>query len=611
MAFLYPAFLVGALAIALPIVLHLLRRDAAPDVPFSAVRLLHRSPIERSRRRRLRDILLLAARIAALMLLATAFARPYLTGATAGSTLRIVAVDRSFSMGTPDRFSHALSLARAAIDEASAGDRVCLIAFDDRAEVIAAPAGPGNARAALTALKPGFGATRFAPVIAQALEIAAGDPVRVIMITDLQRNGWEDEQPLTVPAGMQVEVRDAGAPPPNAAVTQVRVEADRVIASVANSSRSAVEGVARIRIDGRELASAPFRAPADGTIDVQIPYRSGNRGALAVAIDDPQGYPADNVRFALLDPPAATHVLLAADAAAAQPGLYFSRALEAAQEHAIDVRPVSGAEIATLSAAAAKEPIVLTVLSTRGLNGRARENTAAFVRDGGGLLVFAGNDVEPAVIASLAGAPDLRASARQETLTLSLSDVRHPVFRPFGPLAANLGQIRFDRSWRVVANGWDVAARFTDGSPALLEREVDRGRVLLFASDVDRQWNDFPLHPAFVPFVVEAVRHAARSATREREYLVGNAPAGVPRDPGIHQTPGGRTVAVNVDPRESGAARLTPGEFADMLTPTSEAAPPGRQASGARHAEARQSLWQYGLVLMLVVLVVESVIGRG
>ncbi|HEV3484506.1 MAG TPA: BatA domain-containing protein, partial [Vicinamibacterales bacterium] len=86
MNFLYPAFLLGALAIAVPVVLHLLRRDVAPEVPFSAVRLLRQSPIEQSRRRRLRDLFLLAARTAALLLLAAAFARPYLSGgaATAG-----------------------------------------------------------------------------------------------------------------------------------------------------------------------------------------------------------------------------------------------------------------------------------------------------------------------------------------------------------------------------------------------------------------------------------------------------------------------------------------------------------------------------------------------
>src|SRR5512132_560999 len=112
MSFLFPAFLFGAVAVAIPIVLHFLRRDVAPEVPFTAVRLLQRSPLERSRRRRLRDILLLAARVAALLLLAFAFARPYIAGAAGSAAgMWIVAVDRSFSMGAPGRFERALELA--------------------------------------------------------------------------------------------------------------------------------------------------------------------------------------------------------------------------------------------------------------------------------------------------------------------------------------------------------------------------------------------------------------------------------------------------------------------------------------------------------------------
>src|SRR5580765_8040935 len=168
MNFLYPAFLLGALTVAVPIVLHFLRRDVAPEVPFSAVRLLRRSPVARSRRRRLRDLLLLAARIAALLLLAAAFARPYIAGASGSSTIRIVAIDRSFSMGAPGRFAHALELARRAVDEAVPGERVAIVAFDDRADAIAPPGPAAAGRAALAGLEPGFGATRYEPVFATA-----------------------------------------------------------------------------------------------------------------------------------------------------------------------------------------------------------------------------------------------------------------------------------------------------------------------------------------------------------------------------------------------------------------------------------------------------------
>src|SRR5262249_38272095 len=100
LSFLYPAFLAGALAAAVPILLHLPRRESAPLQAFTAVRFLRREPIERTRRRRLIDLLLLALRVAALVLLAFAFARPYLASGSAsgGEPLTVVALDISFSM---------------------------------------------------------------------------------------------------------------------------------------------------------------------------------------------------------------------------------------------------------------------------------------------------------------------------------------------------------------------------------------------------------------------------------------------------------------------------------------------------------------------------------
>ena len=210
MRFLYPTFLVGAIAVAMPIVLHFLRRDVAPEVRFSAVRLLQRSPVARSKRRRLRDLLLLAARVAALLLLAAAFARPYLAGASASSSVRIVAVDRSFSLGAPGRFARALDLARRAVDGASPGERVAIVAFDQSADVVAEPGPAAQARPALDTLRPGFGGTRYAAAFAKAADIAGSAAARLILITDLQRAGWDGEPHAVIPNGLALEVLDVG-----------------------------------------------------------------------------------------------------------------------------------------------------------------------------------------------------------------------------------------------------------------------------------------------------------------------------------------------------------------------------------------------------------------
>ena len=617
MSFLYPAFLLGALAVALPIVLHLLRRDVAPEVPFSAVRLLRKSPIDRTRRRRLRDLILLAARVAALTLLAMAFARPYLTRASGDTRLRIVAVDRSFSMGAPGVFARAVQLAETVVDEAGLAERVAVIAFDDRADVVAAPGAAGDARAALAALRVGDGATRFAPAVAKAIEVAAGSPARVVLISDLQRNGWEDEQPIAIPSALQIDVRDIGPSPPNVAILQVRAEPQRVIASVRNTAAAQFTGTARVKVDGREVASAAMSVPPDETADVVISYSPAARGALAVSIDDRDGFQADNTRYVVLDPPDRTRVLILTAAGAPQSGLYVARALEAASsadERAFDLRSLSGTELSALSPGDAARNAAMVVLSTRGLDRRGRDLLATFVRGGGGLLLAAGPDLDASVLASALGWNHLGIVDQPDgqPLRFSASDIRHPVFRPFGPLAANLGQVRFERIWKLRPEGWEVAARFDDGSAALIERQEGRGRAMVFASDLDRRWNEFPLHPAFVPFIAESVRHVAGSTAPGHEYLVADAPIGTGPAAGVYTAKDGRRVAVNVDVRESATARLTPREFADMLARPQAAAASisGHEAQRAQRLEGRQSLWQYGLVLMLVVLAVESAVGR-
>jgi hypothetical protein len=616
MNFLYPAFLIGALTAAIPIVLHFLRRDVAPEVPFSAVRLLRASPIERSRRRRLRDVLLLAARVAALLLLAAAFARPFVAGTAAGSSaIRIVAVDRSFSMGSADGFARALDLARQAVDAARPGERIAVIAFDDRADLIAGPGPAAEARAALATLHPGFGGTRYGALLAKASETADGAPGRLVIVTDLQRAGWEAQERGILPPGFELEVKESGGPRANLAVTNVQVRKGRIVASIHNSGRESHRGRVRVVRESRDVATAMYEVGSEAAVDVPIPYRGPASGFIAVSIDDPAGVPADNTRYAVLDP-AQHRAALVVSSGARESGLYLSRALGASAEEGdtetIAARIVADSGLAKMDRGDLARYSAVVLLSTRRLDRDARDSIVAAVRSGTGLLIAAAPDVEPLVVSAMFGWQPPLAGVEHagNTMRLSATDLRHPVFRPFGALVANLGQVRFDRVWRVRAEGWDVAARFTDGSPALLERREQNGRVVLLASDVDHRWNDFPLHPAFVPFAIEAVKYASGVHDRAQDYIVGRAPEGAEPRPGVYRAgPDGRAVAVNVDPRESGIAALEPGEFESMV----DRLPSGRVGApdvGARQVEARQSYWQYGLLLMIAALVAESFAGR-
>jgi hypothetical protein len=194
-------------------------------------------------------------------------------------------------------------------------------------------------------------------------------------------------------------------------------------------------------------------------------------------------------------------------------------------------------------------------------------------------------------------------------LSFAPDDSRHPIFRLFGGVGT-LGNVTFARAALVDApDGAEVLARYSDGSPAVVEERTARGRVVVFASDLNNGWNDFPLQPAFVPFVHETLRYLASSRASRSEFLVGDLAGPQGMAPGVITLTGGRHVAVNVDPREFDPARMSADEFRAGVARLNAAAV--QQAGvAAREDEDRQRLWQYALLLMVASLAAEGIIGR-
>ena len=610
MGFLTPLYLAGAALIALPIILHLLRRDVAPPVPFTAVRLLQKSPVDRSRHHRLRDLILLAARVAALLLLAASFARPYVAGAPATGSTTVIAVDRSFSMAAPERFARARTLARQAVDEFPA-ERIAVVAFDERADVVAIPGSAADARAAIAALEPGFGGTRYATAFDKVAELVVNDATaRVVLVSDLQRNGLDDGGAV-LPEGIELIVRDAGAAASNLSITNALVDGARrrAIATVRNYGTTVRAADVRATISGQETVKR-VSIPAGGAADVAFDA-PGDPRTLKVAVDDADGYAADNQRYGVAESRALPRVLIVAGGPGSANGFYLSRALQAEAEEGadFDVRVVTGGALAALTPPEVAAQSVVMILATHGLDRRVGETLRAFLAAGGGLFVAAGPDVDPAVLSTLLEwRPALTPRDARGGGTLAATDLRHPVFRPFDAVAANFGQVAFSRGWLIDAGStWRVVARFTDGAPALAERPAGSGKVLLFTSDVDRRWNDFPLHPAFVPFTQEVARYLGARPPAVSTYLVADVPAGVAAKPGLVES-NGRTVAVNVDARESTVDRVAPAEFQKLVTRASAASQP-RAERLARETEGHQNYWRYGLMLLLATLVVEAFVG--
>lgn len=622
LGFLAPAFLLGALAVAVPIVLHLFRRrtDRVVDLPTAGF--VPESTVAQQERRRLRDLLLLALRVAALLVLAVSFARPYLRddgGAGAARTTMVV-VDTSMSVSAPAVWREVLRLARAAVDDAPAADAVGLAAFDDRGRVVVPPTvSRVDVVEALAALQPTAGGTNAPAGLGVALDAMAGARGRLVVVTDLQQRAWSGAESMQVPDGVEVTVSAVTVAPGNLAVSAVRREngLTAVVQSYANGPRHVT---ARLAVDGVERARAGVELAALAASEVAFPGPLPSTGVASVSIDDADGAPFDNVRYLPLAEGAAPEVLvLTADPPeSARAGVYVQRALEAGAEAwpvRVSVRDGRAFSASPVNAA----PAALVVLGTRTLDRRGRDRVAAYLRDGGHVLLALGPDLDVPTLADTLGLP-LRLAPEPvappaDDAAIIVSDPRHPVWRQLVGARSALGRLLIEQYRRVLdESGWTVLARFAGGAVALAERRVGQGTVLLFASDLDNHWNRFPLEPGFAPFVLDTMRYLTREAQHATAFVLPAVPAGVPPVPGPHQLPAANaipasTVVVNVDPGESDATTTTAEAFLSHVRSGEPVSAPAVD-DRARTREEQQRWWQRGLALLLAVLVVEGLLGR-
>lgn len=533
LGFLVPLFLAGLAAVAIPVWVHLTRKQRSLVVEFPSLMFLRQVPFKEDRRRTIHHWLLLALRALVIVLLVVAFARPFVQGdaalAVTGSGPRevVLLLDRSYSMGAAGRWDEAVDAARAAIAGLGPLDRMSLIVFDQEAEaVVRADSDPARLRAALDTLEPGSGSTRYGPglKLAQTILEASDHPVRELwMVSDFQKRGWTGEEGVRLPAGTDVHpVQVTGEPAANVAVADVTLKRDRFSGRerVAPSARlvrtggdGPVETQVTLEIDGRELQQRTVTLPASGAVTVDfapIPLAERHtRGTVRVPGDE---LPADDARHFVASPGSAQRVrIYTRPGAPTESTLFLARALGISEQSSFDV----GVAPWTLAAAQELGPGEAAVLvDTPHPSGSGGSALQHFVERGGGLLIVCGTatawdgPVGDWLGARLGPAVDRLESGGGR---VGWVDYDHPIFQIFkNPRSGDFTTPRFFR-YRALTPlpGAAVLARFDDGGAALVEKKIGQGRVLIWASSLDGLWNDLAVQPIFLPFVHQMARYVS------------------------------------------------------------------------------------------------------
>lgn len=526
MSLLSPLFLLGGLAIALPLWLHLLQRENPVRIPFSSLMFFQKRQQTSMRQRRLRHWLLLALRLMLLVLLGLAFAKPIwerTAGASLGSMpqLHLIALDTSLSMNHGDRWQRAVTEAESVIDSLGGADQAQIITMGPSVHVVTQrSAQREELKAALGALKPTASRNSYGDLAeaVRSLTPEEGLAVTLHVISDFQQSAMPGRfSDVALPAAAALVPHKVGEEyAPNWAVERVQGTTriygqikPHIEATIAGFADEAATRQVTLLIDGKRIASQSVEVPASGRATVTFEGFAAPVGhsRAEVVLTPGDGLPLDDKMLVALENAQPESILFVSSDPRRRDLLYYRAALGASADLFFQVQAATTADVESFL----PDRFALVVLSdVPQLSTTFLGRLESYVRSGGSVLIAAGPKIALAAQAPLFTGTinEGRYTGREEARFQLAGEVEqtHPVLQQ----VERFRGVKFFRYARLAPpEGADVLARLSDGSPLLVEQPLDAGRVLVLASSLDNIWNDLPVHPVFVPFVVESARHLA------------------------------------------------------------------------------------------------------
>lgn len=571
----HPWMLAGLGLIAVPIAIHLINRLRFKRVRWAPMEFLLDSQRRNRRRLWLEQLLLLILRCAIVAGLVLIVARPLASGQLASllghgqQAEHVILLDDSMSMGQSVDAGSAFDIAAEAatklvnelrqrpgtqivtlvrtsrpeapdlqstrVDDAVLKQVVSLLEEDRQSSLAASPS---------DALE----------VIADLMESKSSSQRALYVISDFQAKDWPSTGPM--PALLR-RIREGGTtiqlidvvdhPVDNVGVSNVAARTsssavgvpftvDVTLQSYSSVARQGI--VVTPRVDGRPLPariveSLPPAETSTVSFDVELPTAGIHQ--VDVSIDE-DGLAADNARYLAVDAPESIPVLVVDGSSDRRDSLYLSLALSpggpAMTGLSTRIRSVEEFKPADLD-----ECRVVYLLNVPRLQPAQREALTAFVRQGGGLGIFVGDQVDVSSYneewyadgAGFLPAPltsQHRSKADPTSEVPDFQPEQHPIFEIFaGERNSFLNTIAIEELMGVDENRLGkesrVIARHRDHSPLVVESTFGRGRVVCFLTTAGDEWTSWPQNPTYVVAMLMLNEYLSSPATELGTYFVG------------------------------------------------------------------------------------------
>lgn len=674
-------FLWGLTAAAVPVIIHLIKRNRAVKVNFAAIRFLQVEPDERYKSQRVKQLILLLMRVVALIILAFAFARPFFadknTGAFWGeqSSAKVILIDNSYSMQRGDNFQKAVANAQDLLRTTNPRDRVAVMQFSGVSEVVGdvETNARGLANTLGNRLQVSARATNFQQAMQSAETVLLESPNSermIYIISDFQKSGWESLNPywrLTEGIGVNfIPVENENTI--NVGVVDVLVTRDErqssrgtILARVQNFSEKKAKTAIHLFIKNKKMSlrNVNLEPGEEHTVKFsKVALRGVQVSGYVSAVCEDDELSPDNYFYFTLENSQKVKIL----AVNGEPNrdvvkdelFYLERAVNLPEIAKYSLEKTTPRKLKSYNFSDYR---VILLANVKDIKRKIVERLKFYVRNGGGLILALGDQVNvniynslleelsPAVFNNRA----FQKVQREDGVILAEMDYQHPVFRLFAESGqSDPGSVRFYQYIHVTPSQPEaVLASFDDGGAAILERKIGDGKVLLFTSSLDNEWNNMPVKSLYLPLFYQMIQYVAAESKGQKSYLVGN-PVSLPgiigsqisvekmtiklpsgdevkpesdffealNEPGIYEVTAKNKssyFAVNVDAKESNLTALSPNDLqakaAELSSPDVQVASiNGSELSG--QIENRQKLWRFAILFAILLLVGETWLGN-
>ncbi|MCK5124766.1 MAG: BatA domain-containing protein [candidate division Zixibacteria bacterium] len=550
--FLNTAILTAAAAALLPFLLHLFSKRKVKIVPFSSIAYLKAMQKHQVRAIKIKQLLLLLIRTLIVLAVVMAFARPATKGGYLGSHASVSAViiiDNSASMGvsSKDGVIFELSRKRAGriLDMLGQADELCLVATNGR---YASPSGedifgnPETARDILDRIELTDGRGNLnesyataAAVLAERLNLNR----EIYIISDFQESGFVGET-QQIPEGYKtflVNVADeefanfgVESIDPGNQLIEVGTEFPLTATVKSYLSENSDDVLLSLYLDGERIAQDGLYLEAGASeavrFDVSVNKPGFHSGYVMLSDDD---LAADNEYFFSFYIPENFNILLVGDDALDTRLINLALAPdEKLRRHWL----VTPASYESLGSIRLREYDVVIFTNFEKLRDSDLNRMREYVRNGGGLLVNAGQKSDSAMynqqLSELTGVTMTSSFPKRYSRTgfyiLSEFDRNHPILSVFEK-KADSPDLNF-KSYAIIKTTLrsdaepQLMARFSDGSPGITVNRFGRGWVMYMGCDINPEISDISMHPFFVPFLVRTCEFLSSgfSATSENIY---------------------------------------------------------------------------------------------